>query len=70
MLQTLTDDFRVHYSKMWLAMINADVNGMKKHAEAMNVGQFYGLFACMLTARSWKSLTTGITKKEFSDAEV
>nr|KAG5698084.1 hypothetical protein BaRGS_031774 [Batillaria attramentaria] len=35
--QTLTDDFRVNYSKMWLAMINADIEGMKKYAEAMNV---------------------------------
>jgi aarF domain-containing kinase len=69
-LQTLTDDFRIHYSKMWLAMINADVEGMRRHADAMNVGHMFGLFACMLSARSWNSLTAGITKNEFSEAEV
>ncbi|KAK7103933.1 aarF domain-containing protein kinase 1-like [Littorina saxatilis] len=67
--QTLTDDFRVHYSKMWLAMINADVEGMKRHADAMNVGHMFGLFACMLTARSWKALQAGISIHEFTEAE-
>ncbi|XP_055879490.1 aarF domain-containing protein kinase 1-like isoform X5 [Biomphalaria glabrata] len=67
--QTLTDDFRMHYSKMWLAMINADVEGMKTHATALNVGDLFGLFACMLTARSWKSLTEGIDKKKLTPEE-
>ena len=51
-------------------MINADVEGMKQHAEAMNVGHVFGLFACMLTARSWKALQAGIGKHEFTEAEV
>lgn len=67
--QTLTDDFRVNYSKMWLAMINADEEGMKRHAKAMNVGPMYGLFACMLTARSWKALSSGISKHELTETE-
>lgn len=68
--QKLDDDLRIHYSKMWLAMINADVEGMKRHAEALNVGHLFGLFACMLTARSWKALQAGIGKHEFTDIEV
>ncbi|XP_025104932.1 uncharacterized aarF domain-containing protein kinase 1-like [Pomacea canaliculata] len=67
--QKLDDDLRIHYSKMWLAMINADVEGMKRHAEALNVGHLFGLFACMLTARSWKALQAGIGKHEFTDIE-
>ena len=51
-------------------MINADVDGMKRHADAMNVGHVFGLFACMLSARSWKALQAGIGKYEFSEAEV
>lgn len=51
-------------------MINADVEGMKRHADAMNVGHVFGLFACMLSARSWKALQAGIGKYEFSEAEV
>ena len=55
---------------MWMAMINADVEGIKKHAEALNVGDFYGLFACMLAARSWEALQAGIDKQEFTTEEV
>lgn len=55
---------------MWLSMINADVEGMKRYAEAMNVGNLFGLFACMLTARSWKALEKGISKHEFTETEV
>ncbi|CAG5115789.1 unnamed protein product [Candidula unifasciata] len=67
--QTLTDDFRVHYSKMWMAMINADTEGMKTHATALNVGDLYILFACMLTARSWESLQAGIDKRDLTNEE-
>ncbi|CAL1548366.1 unnamed protein product [Lymnaea stagnalis] len=67
--QTLTDEFRMHYSKMWMAMINADVEGMKTYAAALNVGDLYGLFACMLTARSWEALEAGIDRKEFTHEE-
>ena len=69
-MQTLTDEFRGHYSQMWLSMINADIVGMKRHAEAMNVGHLYGLFACILTARSWTALRSGISRHQFSEAEV
>ncbi|XP_035824721.1 aarF domain-containing protein kinase 1 [Aplysia californica] len=67
--QTLTDDFRVEYSKMWMSMINADVEGMKQHATALNVGDLFGLFACMLSARSWDALLAGIDKHEFTVEE-
>jgi len=67
--QTLTDEFRVNYSKMWMAMINADVEGIKKYAEALNVGDLYGLFACMLSARSWEALQAGIDKNQFTPEE-
>ncbi|XP_041354030.1 aarF domain-containing protein kinase 1-like isoform X2 [Gigantopelta aegis] len=67
--QMLTDDFRMNYSKLWISLINADVDGIKKYAEAMNCGNLHGLFACMLTARSWKAVSAGIDKHEFSEAE-
>ncbi|KAH9507182.1 putative aarF domain-containing protein kinase 1 [Bulinus truncatus] len=67
--QTLTDEFRMHYSQMWLAMINADIEGMKTHASALNVGDLFGLFACMLSARSWKAIKAGIDKNKFTAEE-
>ncbi|OWF52261.1 uncharacterized aarF domain-containing protein kinase 1-like [Mizuhopecten yessoensis] len=67
--QSLTDDFRLHYCKMWMAMINADVEGIKEHATALNAGDFYGLFACMLAARSWSSITSGMRNRKVTEEE-
>ncbi|XP_033735556.1 aarF domain-containing protein kinase 1-like [Pecten maximus] len=67
--QSLTDDFRLHYCKMWMAMINADVEGIKEHAIALNVGDLYGLFACMLAARSWSSITSGMGNTKITQDE-
>ena len=55
---------------MWISLINADMDGIKKYAKAMNCENLHGLFACMLTARSWKAVSAGIDKHEFSEAEV
>ncbi len=70
LFQTLHDDFRVNYANLWLAILRADMNGVKHWAEVMGVGNLYGLFACMLTARSWKSVTSGIHKNGRTDEEV
>jgi len=71
-LQTLTDEFRASYSKMWLAIINSDIGGIKKYSEELGVGDMYPLFACMVTARSWDSITKegGITKTKITTSEV
>ncbi|KAL5008761.1 hypothetical protein ScPMuIL_014342 [Solemya velum] len=67
--QTLTDDFRVNYSKMWLSIIRRDTDGIRKYANAMNAGELYELFACMLTARSWDSIVSGVDKTEYTEKE-
>lgn len=35
----------------------------------MGVGELYGLFACMVTRRSWKSVTGGIGKSKMNESE-
>jgi aarF domain-containing kinase len=52
--------------------MSADIEGIKKYSEALGVGSFYGLFACMVTARSWESISTpgGVTKKGANKDEV
>ena len=67
--QSLTDEFRVNYCKLWMSMIKADLEGIKKYATAMNAGDMYGLFACMLTGRSWKVISSGIDKQGYSKSE-
>jgi len=68
--QNLSDKFRGEYSKLWLSIMNRDEKGMKIHSENMGVGQLWPLFACMVSGRTWQSITTGIETKKFDDLEV
>jgi len=35
----------------------------------MNVGEFYSLFACIVTSRSWNSVTSGIQRSDVNETE-
>jgi len=65
----LNNQFRYDYADFWSAIINTDVEAIKSSAEKLGVGQLYGLFACMVTARSWSSIQKGVDKAERSAAE-
>ena len=43
--------FRYNYAEFWQAIINRDVEQIKTTADTLGVGELYGLFACMVTAR-------------------
>ncbi|KAK7870154.1 hypothetical protein R5R35_012717 [Gryllus longicercus] len=66
---TLSNDVRCEYSKLWLSIFNMDKKGMRQHCEKLGVGDLYGLFACMVTGRTWDALMTGIDKTKFSVKE-
>ena len=56
----LSNKFRYDYADFWLAIINRDVDKIKAAADKLGVGDLYGLFACMVTARSWSSIQKGL----------
>lgn len=66
---TLPDDFRVDYCRLWNALLKPDKDEIKRICIKMNVGELYDLFACMVTSRSWGSVTAGIQKTEQTKAE-
>uniref|UniRef100_A0A1I8ACY4 Protein kinase domain-containing protein n=1 Tax=Steinernema glaseri TaxID=37863 RepID=A0A1I8ACY4_9BILA len=66
---TLQDDFRINYTKLWLALLKPDRDLIKRYSAKMGVGELYGLFACIVTARSWKAVTNGIDRVSFDDKE-
>ncbi|CAD5121316.1 DgyrCDS9844 [Dimorphilus gyrociliatus] len=45
--QTLTEDFRIEYSRLWLSLMKSDIESIKKHANFLGVGHLYGLLATM-----------------------
>ncbi|KAL3068052.1 hypothetical protein niasHT_038042 [Heterodera trifolii] len=66
---TLPDELRIDYAKLWLALMKPDQDEIRRVCERMNIGQNYGLFACIVTMRSWKSVTAGIARTEIDDRE-
>ncbi|CAJ0569556.1 unnamed protein product, partial [Mesorhabditis spiculigera] len=63
------DHFRRIYSDLWMALLNADTQQIRRVAEELGVGEMYGLLACMVTQRSWKSVTQGIRKSKKDEQE-
>lgn len=53
-----------------MSILNADLKGIHDNAEKLGVGELYGLFACMVTGRSWKTIQTGIDKAQMTSEEV
>ncbi|XP_036370709.1 aarF domain-containing protein kinase 1 isoform X1 [Octopus sinensis] len=68
--QTLSDEFRLNYSHLWMSLINADVAAIRQAASNLNCGELYGLFSCIVTARSWDAILHGIKKKPTSQSEM
>ena len=55
---------------MWQSLITSDLEGIKQSSEALGVKEMYGLLACILTARSWDVVTTGIDQGPITENEV
>ena len=72
-IKQLTEEFRHKYSRMWLAVINANVPQMKIWGEALGVGDLFPLLACIMTAKPWTAIERGLDKavnKETKQKEV
>lgn len=58
----LSDDFRSKYSNLWLALIQANMESIKKYATDLGVGELYGILACVISGRPWSAVVRGITE--------
>ena len=59
-LQQLTDSFRLTYCHLWRALLNRDDGAIKQYCLALNAKELYPLLACMVTARAWDKIQSGI----------
>lgn len=66
----LTEEFRLDYCHLWQSLIWTDMKSVKKYSQRLGAGDLYPLFACMLTARSWNSVNTGIGRTPVTATEV
>ncbi|XP_067848132.1 aarF domain-containing protein kinase 1 isoform X1 [Heptranchias perlo] len=67
--QTLTEEFRLDYCHLWHSLIRTDMKGVEMYSRRLGAGDLYPLFACMITARSWASITKGIDQTPVSKNE-
>lgn len=65
----LTDEFRWNYSKLWLAILDGDRPAMKEYCTRLGVGDYYGLFACMVSGRTWDTVVSGVRRSRFDAKE-
>ncbi|KAM6202668.1 aarF domain-containing protein kinase 1 [Rhynchocyon petersi] len=67
--QVLTEEFRLDYCHLWQSLIWTDMKSVEKYSQRLGAGELYPLFACMLTARSWKAVTRGIGQAPVTSSE-
>ncbi|KAJ8290284.1 hypothetical protein GJAV_G00010910 [Gymnothorax javanicus] len=67
--QTLKPEFRLDYCRLWQALMKADMKGIERYSRRLGAGDLYPLFACVLTARSWTSVTEGISQTPVTTSE-
>ncbi|XP_078090508.1 aarF domain-containing protein kinase 1 [Mustelus asterias] len=67
--QNLTEGFRLDYCHLWHSLIRIDMKGIEMYSRRLGAGDLYPLFTCMLTARSWASITRGIKQRPVSQTE-
>ncbi|XP_049597016.1 aarF domain-containing protein kinase 1 isoform X4 [Syngnathus scovelli] len=58
--QVLQPKFRINYCRLWQALIHRDMAGVERYSRKLGAGDLYPLFACVLTARSWGAVNSGI----------
>ncbi|XP_077587460.1 aarF domain-containing protein kinase 1 [Stigmatopora nigra] len=58
--QVLQADFRINYCRLWQALIQRDMAKVERYSRQLGAGDLYPLFACVLTARSWAAVNSGI----------
>lgn len=67
--QELQPGFRLDYCRLWQALITSDMGGVERYSRRLGAGDLFPLFACMLTARSWTSVNTGISSTPVTQSE-
>ncbi|XP_065343689.1 aarF domain-containing kinase 1 [Cloeon dipterum] len=62
----LEPKFRRQYARLWLSIMNFDMPAIKQVANDLGVGDLYWLLSCMVTGRTWESISGagGITKSK------
>lgn len=64
----LPDEFRLDYCRLWNALLHQDLKQVEAVSKKLGVTNFY-LFACMLTSRTWETVSAGGLGSDLAPAE-
>ena len=53
-----------------MAILDNDLVRLKELTKTFNIEEYFSIFACIVTGRSWEAIVEGIRKVKYSDAEV
>ncbi|KAK3563309.1 hypothetical protein QTP86_021637 [Hemibagrus guttatus] len=67
--QLLKQEFRLDYCRLWQSLIKGDMKGIERYSRRLGAGDLYPLFTCVLTARSWTAVSTGISHTPVTSSE-
>jgi aarF domain-containing kinase len=63
----LTPEFRDNYARLWRALVVRDSEQIEKYAKALGAGDYYKIFAFILTFRPMSNRNVGLGKKLTAD---
>ena len=68
--QTLSETFRYRYAQMWMAILENDMAKLERLTSHFNISEYFSIFSCIITGRSWTAINNGIANVKFSVDEV
>jgi len=68
-IQQLPTEFRENYAKLWMSIIRSNVHEIEEVSEKLGVKELHGIFACMVSGRSWNAILGGIDQRKKTSEE-
>ncbi|XP_046656352.1 aarF domain-containing protein kinase 1-like [Daphnia pulicaria] len=65
----LPTEFRENYAKLWMSIIRSNVHEIEEVSEKLGVKELHGIFACMVSGRSWNAILGGIDQRKKTSEE-
>ena len=53
-----------------MSILEKDMKKLEVQTQKFNIGEYFGLFACIITGRSWEAINKGIKEVKYSTEEV
>jgi aarF domain-containing kinase len=56
--RNLDKEFKQNYTRLWMAILMSDENGIRKYSHKLNAGDTFTLLAAILTMKPWDDIVS------------